>query len=297
MNLRADGTRKYPNSKLIASSADCGWTTIYAELRDHPAGHIASAIQQNVEIVIALRGTDEGSVTRIGTGRRQQSRPSIGTIWIVPIGVGSEEIILTAPMGETLHLYLPGRQFSRLADEYNLPRSLGHALQYLGGLHDELIRQLGITLLAAMLTETSTSRMLAESASIMLAAQLAHRYSGADLLRPGGGHERPEGARLRRVLDYIEANIETDISVEALADVAALSVFHFTRLFTAAMGQPPRKYVSRRRLETAMAMLARDKFSLNEIAHKSRFSSQAAFSRAFRRATGMTPGEYRRLVR
>ncbi|HEY0147014.1 MAG TPA: helix-turn-helix transcriptional regulator, partial [Methylovirgula sp.] len=96
---------------------------------------------------------------------------------------------------------------------------------------------------------------------------------------------------------YIEANIETDISVEALADVAALSVFHFTRLFTAAMGQPPRKYVSRRRLETAMAMLARDKFSLNEIAHKSRFSSQAAFSRAFRRATGMTPGEYRRLVR
>ncbi len=171
-----------------------------------------------------------------------------------------------------------GRQFSRLADEYNLPRSLGHALQYLGGLHDELIRQLGITLLAAMLTETSTSRMLAESASIMLAAQLAHRYSGADLLRPGGGHERPEGARLRRVLDYIEANIETDISVEALADVAALSVFHFTRLFTAAMGQPPRKYVSRRRLETAMAMLARDKFSLNEIAHKSRFSSQAAFS-------------------
>ncbi|MEJ0050010.1 MAG: AraC family transcriptional regulator [Methylovirgula sp.] len=297
MNLRADGTRKYPNSKLIASSANRGWTTIYAELRDHPAGHIASAVQQNVEIVIALRGADQGSVTRIGAGRRQQSQPSIGTIWLVPIGVGSEEIILTAPMAETLHLYLPGRQFSRLAEEYNLPHSLGQALQYLGGLHDELIRQLGIALLTEMLAETSTSRMLAESASIMLAAQLSHRYSGADLLKPGGGRERPEGARLRRVLDYIEANIETDISVEALADVAALSVFHFTRLFTAAMGQPPRKYVSRRRLETAMAMLARDKFSLNEIAHKSRFSSQAAFSRAFRRATGMTPGEYRRLVR
>ncbi len=84
----------------------------------------------------------------------------------------------------------------------------------------------------------------------MLAAQLAHRYSGADLLRPGGGHERPEGARLRRVLDYIEANIETDISVEALADVAALSVFHFTRLFTAAM-------VSRRANMSAAAGLRR----------------------------------------
>jgi AraC family transcriptional regulator len=46
-----------------------------------------------------------------------------------------------------------------------------------------------------------------------------------------------------------------------------------------------------------MAMLAIGKLPLCEIALRSQFSSQASFSRAFRRATGMPPGEYRRLVR
>jgi AraC family transcriptional regulator len=60
---------------------------------------------------------------------------------------------------------------------------------------------------------------------------------------------------------------------------------------------PPYRYVSRRRLENAKAMLATGKLSLGEIAHRSCFTSQAAFTRAFSRATGITPGEYRRLLR
>ncbi len=64
-------------------------------------------------------------------------------------------------------------------------------------------------------------------------------------------------------------------------------------MFTAAIGIPPYRYVGRRRLESAMTMLAIGKLPLHEIAHRSCFSSQAGFTRAFRRATGMTPGEYR----
>jgi AraC-like DNA-binding protein len=56
------------------------------------------------------------------------------------------------------------------------------------------------------------------------------------------------------------------------------------------MGVPPHRYVSRRRLESAKAMLATGRASLSEIALESRFSSQSSFTRAFRRATGMTPG-------
>jgi AraC family transcriptional regulator len=68
-------------------------------------------------------------------------------------------------------------------------------------------------------------------------------------------------------------------------------------MFTAAAGVSPHRYVSQRRLKSAMAMLAIGKLPLSEIAHRSGFSSQASFNRAFRRATGMTPGDYRRLVR
>ncbi|HVI89651.1 MAG TPA: helix-turn-helix transcriptional regulator, partial [Dongiaceae bacterium] len=66
---------------------------------------------------------------------------------------------------------------------------------------------------------------------------------------------------------------------------------------TASLGVPPFRYVSRRRLEQAMSLLADDTLPLVEIAHRSRFSSQASFNRAFRRAVGMTPGAYRRLLR
>jgi AraC family transcriptional regulator len=63
------------------------------------------------------------------------------------------------------------------------------------------------------------------------------------------------------------------------------------------MGAPPHRYVSRRRLENAKDMIATGRASLGEIALDSRFSSQSSFTRAFRRATGMTPAEYRRTLR
>jgi len=298
MDLHADGRRKYPRSKLLASSAGRGWSTIAAELRSHPAGRIVSVAQQSVEIVIAVCGTDDGFVIRTGAGRRQQARPTSGTIWLAPIGIGDEEITITAPIPEALHLYLPARQFNLLADRYNLAGSPVHAIQYRGGLNDELIRQIGLSVLTEMMRETSTGRMFAEVSSLMLAARLAHDYADSGVLDPGPGRShRLDNARLRRVLDHIEQHLEDEIVVAGLAEMAHLSTFHFTRMFTAAVGIPPYRYVSRRRLENAMAMLAVGRLPLSEIAHRSRFSSQASFSRAFRRATGMTPGEYRRLVR
>ena len=103
--------------------------------------------------------------------------------------------------------------------------------------------------------------------------------------------------RLSRVLGYIEEHLSESITVTDLANVACLSIFHFTRAFAAAMGIPPHRHVSRRRLESAKAMIATGRASLGEIAFHCRFSSQSSFTRAFQRATGMTPGEYRRTLR
>jgi AraC family transcriptional regulator len=104
-------------------------------------------------------------------------------------------------------------------------------------------------------------------------------------------------ARLSRVLGYIEEHLATDITVTDLANVACLSIFHFTRAFAGAMGVPPHRYVRRRRLENAKAMIATGRASLQEIALDCQFSSQSSFTRAFRRGTGMTPAGYRRAFR
>jgi AraC-like DNA-binding protein len=100
--------------------------------------------------------------------------------------------------------------------------------------------------------------------------------------------------RLSRVVDYIEANLEGDLTVDRLAGIACLSRFHFARAFKAAVGLPPHQYVSGKRVERAKALLIREGRSLIDIALTLRFSCQANFTRAFRQATGLTPSQYRR---
>jgi AraC family transcriptional regulator len=99
--------------------------------------------------------------------------------------------------------------------------------------------------------------------------------------------------RLRRVLQFMAEHLEDDIGLDELAAVAGLSVFHFHRMFANAMGMPPHRYLSQMRLERAKTLLALGRLSLAQISLACRFSSQPNFSRAFRRATGMTPLAYR----
>jgi AraC family transcriptional regulator len=120
-----------------------------------------------------------------------------------------------------------------------------------------------------------------------------HCDSGACEATESSAHSL-DPIRLRRVLDYIAANIKDDITLVKLAGIAGYSPFHFARKFTLAMGIAPHRYISRMRLENAMAELAGAKLPLAEIALNAQFSSQASSIRAFHRATGVTPKEYQR---
>jgi FixJ family two-component response regulator len=106
-------------------------------------------------------------------------------------------------------------------------------------------------------------------------------------------HGLDEG-RLKRVLDYMGDHLGDNVDVDELAGVACLSPFHFTRMFRNRIGVPPYRYMVELRLGHAKTLLANSDESLVEIALATCFSSQSNFTRAFRRATGMTPGEYRR---
>ena len=106
-----------------------------------------------------------------------------------------------------------------------------------------------------------------------------------------------DGDRLARVLDFIATNFRTDLTIQKLASIACYSSSHFSRKFTLTVGLSPRQYIGRLRLEKAMEELRAGRLSLAEIAFNARFSSQASFTRAFRRATGATPKEYLRRKR
>lgn len=99
--------------------------------------------------------------------------------------------------------------------------------------------------------------------------------------------------RLMRGLDYIERNIAGPISLSDVAAEAALSDFHFHRLFRSRYGVAVMDYVRRRKLTQAAERLVRTSDAIVEIALDAGFESQAAFTRAFRRVFHAAPAVYR----
>ncbi len=93
---------------------------------------------------------------------------------------------------------------------------------------------------------------------------------------------------------YIRGHLTEPMTLEALAARAGFSPAHFHRLFTAFFGKTPYAFTLDCRMESAMASLQADQCSLADVAAGCGFASQSHFSALFKKATGMTPHEYRR---
>src|SRR5258705_2697349 len=293
MQPHTQGVRTYPpTSGLLASSAGLGWSTISVELRSHGVSEVPAIVPHHVEICLVVAGNDDSLVRRTGAGYCQEATPKAGAIWLSSAGV-AKEIAITAPIPQTMHLYLHTALFDRLKDDFNLPLAPAHSIHHAVGIVDDVIDQIGRSILSELTVETAASRMYVEAASLTLAARLLQKHcdSGACASTESSAHSL-DHIRLRRVLDYIAANIRHDITLVNLAGIAGYSAFHFARKFTLAMGIPPHRYISRMRLEKAMAELAAGKLPLVQVALNAQFSSKASFTRAFHRATRMTPKEY-----
>lgn len=102
-----------------------------------------------------------------------------------------------------------------------------------------------------------------------------------------------EDARIREVESHIQQNFRDDLGVEALAARFGMSGRTLLRRFKAATGRLPGAYVQAVRVETAKAMLERERLSVQAIAAHVGYDDVSFFRALFKRATGMTPGEYR----
>ncbi|MEV0977474.1 GlxA family transcriptional regulator [Streptomyces sp. NPDC049915] len=102
---------------------------------------------------------------------------------------------------------------------------------------------------------------------------------------------------LREVQQWITEHPDDDLGVEALAARARLSPRHFTRAFRAETGTTPGRYVDRVRLEHARRLLEDTGDGVEEVARASGYGTPEAMRRAFVKALGASPAEYRRRFR
>lgn len=95
---------------------------------------------------------------------------------------------------------------------------------------------------------------------------------------------------------YINNNIDRKINISELSNLVSLSVFHFSRVMKIQTGMAPYEYIINKRINLAKDKLHRSGKSLVEVALECGFANQSHFTTAFKKATELTPGQYRRLV-
>jgi AraC family transcriptional regulator len=99
--------------------------------------------------------------------------------------------------------------------------------------------------------------------------------------------------RLQRVVDYLAGHLDETLDLEALAQVACFSPYHFHRIYHALLGETVSDTVRRLRLHRAAIDLLDRDLSIERTACRAGYASQAAFTRAFRAEYGEPPARYR----
>ncbi len=101
--------------------------------------------------------------------------------------------------------------------------------------------------------------------------------------------------RVQMGIDYIEDNLDFDVSLAEVAQATGLSQWHFQRIFKALTHETLKTYIRSRRMANALDKLLSTNFRILDIAISAGFESQESFTRAFQKTFGISPSAYRKL--
>lgn len=163
---------------------------------------------------------------------------------------------------------------------------------YYEGIHDPMVLQCALALAEESKSRGRAGELYVQSIANVLAVHTLRRYAGVTF---EGSRTPPMMTvpKLLRAKDYIEANLSRRLSLDRIAEAAALSPYHFARSFKAATGLSPHRYVTQRRIEVAQVLLRSTRKPIGEVARQVGMPNQSHFSSHFRALVGCTPKEFR----
>ncbi len=195
---------------------------------------------------------------------------------------------------DALHLRVPNKLIAECGQEG--PAGPGVLHSGVSGRPDPVVNNLATALLGAERLGAGFALAYADSIGLAIVMRLLATATGT------GDAERPRVAplpkwRLKRAMDYIEANLSEPVCLADMAASTGLTRMHFAAQFRAATGLPPHEYLLRRRIERAQEMLARSPTPVVEVALQVGFQTQAHFTSVFKRFSGAPPHAWRQLRR
>lgn len=280
-------------------------------LREHRAQadddiYVEIATRNAVQDEILVPAVPEPLLVWIASGEAVvEERPPGGAWLAVPVRKG-DFYLTTSPIPvemrwrstsaapfTVMHVYVGLPLFTRVV-RAAVGRALGDfALREVSGERDPVVCGLLELLYTALCAPRQASSGFIQGMAQALTFHLVEHYEvaldGRKVVRGG-----LPAHKLHRILGAMRERLAEPFELAPFADMAGLSVFHFSRVFKQATGMAPSRYVARLRLEEARRLLCETDRSIIDIGLALGYQSPSHFSQVFRQGTGVTPSVYRR---
>ena len=287
---------EYTSSRPVLSSADADWSHLLVRTYVEPASldYLAVPALPDPYLVLQVSGTTQVDLKEEGkSGSTVQVCP--GELFFTAADGSPYEmrwISLSDEPIQTVHLHLDNQFMAKTAQEVADIDSSRVELRESAGIRDPFVEQICLMLKQELEKGGIGSKLYAESAAQLLAVHLLRQHCTFEhrIKEYSGGLP---GDRLRRVIDYVQAHLDTKLSLSELAEQAGMSLHHFSRLFKQSTGESPNQYVVRLRIEEAKRLLRETNLGVLEVALAVGYNSPSHLATQFKSLTSVTPSFYR----
>ena len=278
-------------NRLIAHSQDAGWRSLHAAIleeapfqaNERPIRHpsLIYHLSRPTQVTRKIEGA-ASETALIGPRRICLTPGEASTLW----GHSGHP--------EILQVYLRQSIYEAAVTEIYGCDSSGAELVPRFAVLDPLLEQLAIAITNALRDGAAEDGLYIDTIAQMMAVHLARSHSSRSRPMRILPAKPLAGWKMRRVIEYIEDNLEGDLSLQAMAAEVDISPLYLARAFKSAVGQSPHQYVLARRIERAKELLRNTDLPVVDVALSSGFSSQSHLSHWFIRQVGVSPAVYRR---
>ncbi len=283
VRLALHGTLPQP----VISSRSSNWTAFTVEF--YRTRNIDVVTQCSHHTISVITG-DRCELYQRRNGKELQATMRAGDVIITPAGPPKhwrhENVV------EFIAVRMPPSFLQRIIDDER-----GRAKRHTDLLdnfqtRDAHVEQLVKRLLGESMTKAYASKKYAEALATEIGVHLLRNYCVTSRSVADHPHGLPI-YKLRRATEFIEDNLREDLTLDRISEALAMSPGHFAHAFKQTTGLAPHHYVVERRIDCAKGLLRKSELPIAEIAHRVGFRNQSHFSFAFRRATGVTPRQFR----
>ena len=271
-------------SRVVLSSVGTKWNDVMVEQHHFPTGELVDVMYKRHVVAINIGRSFTTEFEK--DGRFQRAR---GAICFLPSHqpFSSRLKAERGVFANLLILALDPVFVSRVAEKLEFDTDRIELIEQRRSA-DPTLHYIAMALRAGVQSGDALDRMYGEGLSTALAAHLLREY-GAATLKPKIGNGGLTREKLLRAVEYIQNQLDTELTVSGIAHAVGMSPNYFGKLFKESTGQAPHQFVVEARVKKAKELLTTGKFNISEAAHQVGFVDQSHLTRHFKRVFGLPP--------